>query len=87
MILQPTLACIDPAFDVELCDDNGEENEGDCEGLCNPFLSCDTCFGFTADSESEPNEIAKITKREYVEYSESPILDQIFEIFHPPCQA
>ena len=46
MIVQPTLAFIDPIFEIEAGEDGCVDEEGDCEGACNPFLSCDTCLGF-----------------------------------------
>lgn len=87
MIVQPALACIDPIFDMELCDDECNDEQGECNDLCNPFLSCDTCLGFTTDTHNEMVEILKLEKTEYSEHSESPILGQVIEIFRPPIAA
>lgn len=84
MIVQPTLAFIDPIFEIEAGEDGCVDEDGDCEGACNPFLSCDTCLGFNSDVHTEMEEITKLEKIEYAERSESLAFDRVFTIFRPP---
>lgn len=81
MTVQPALALVELAPEIECCDDDASEG---CEDICNPFLLCDCCIGFTT-----PNLNADFEPPCYFDEPMTalvlPALRQpVFDIFQPP---
>ena len=81
LTVQPALALVEIIPEIDCCDDADDEG---CEDVCNPFLLCDSCIGFTA-----PNVIACFEPPCYFDKPMTalvlPTLRQpVFDIFQPP---
>ena len=82
LIIEPSLSLLDLSTSIE-CAEDLCDHDGDCNDLCNPFLSCETCFGFipliTAPLlEPIVNPDLQAVQPRYLSQ------EQIFDIFHPP---
>ena len=80
LTFHPVLEMLELSMEIECCDD---ADEG-CDDVCNPFLLCDCCIGFTT-----PNVIADFDPPCYFDEPMTalvlPALRQpVFDIFQPP---
>ena len=80
LTVQPVLALVELTAEIECCDDNGEG----CEDVCNPFLLCDCCIGFTASALSADFEPARYFDEPMSALVLPALRQPVFDIFQPP---
>lgn len=82
LIIEPSLSIFNASICIEQVGDF-DDNGGECNDVCNPFLSCETCLGFMPSIIAPALEVLfiPIPQASHFHYLSQ---QQIFDIFHPP---
>jgi hypothetical protein len=61
-----------------------QNDKNDCNDLCNPFLSCNSCFGFTVSSLATLIEQVDFIELKNGDFQSPPPFRYTHSIWHPP---
>ena len=91
--MTPAMELIDFNSDTSCCiiscfadsqEQPSQNDKNDCNDLCNPFLSCSNCFGFTISPFAILAEKPDFIKLDFTDYQSPPPVRYIYSIWHPP---
>jgi len=76
-----------PDCATEYCDDENSDTSQPCDEPCNPFENCDCSLGFVHSVLTHDSQLLLNCENPLSANMKSPLLQNHFDIFHPPKQA